>query len=316
MGFSFLFYFSIASADSYIVEKSDFYPALDIHEVSQVLYSHGFNEFDLSKRGQILSGAMDQIYFNINASDEIGILKLDLKLISNSKILQLSDREFVCHAQTSRGRSFSLYLKGRSQQDFSSICNSFANSKKSSRSATFLHFLIPEVMAANAGGCELGPTTAKNFREIRGRLSANLIVQKFGTCLTRFLQGSASTFTGVVSSIEALKDPVELWRKISVEAIAMKNFVLHMQSEITDAIEATANLDGELILHAYCHLLGEMGTSIGITALTGVGLVKLGAQFTQGLMKMVRTKSLFSRLNDLKRAGQIKAAKEILSCGT
>jgi hypothetical protein len=118
------------SAQYYKIEKSDKFSALDIYEVSQKLNSYGFFETDLKRKGHIFKTPIDQMYLHSSGDDKKAVLILDLRPNHNEKILKISDTEFVCHAETKRGRSFSLYMKMAETKEFLSICNYFINKKK------------------------------------------------------------------------------------------------------------------------------------------------------------------------------------------
>ncbi len=303
-----------AFADRYKSVASDYYPALDLNEVSNKLYSFGLIEFDLSRKGHMLNGSFDQIFFDELQKNETAVLRLDIALESGLAKLKLSENEFVCHAETSRGRKFALYLKGRNEREFNKICNSLT--KRHSMGAKFrlLKYLVPDAKAADFTSCDQKPNSAQHLGAVTATVADSVFAQRLGTCFTQSINGAKNYFNGLADTAKLFLEPEKLWKNISEQAIALKNFVINIRSELTKLSEQITNLDPELILHYGCQLAGESLVTAGAGALTGFGLAKLATLFSNSLVKLNALTPVFERLNALKKKGHGKIAKEIISC--
>ncbi len=311
-----LFIFSSLSwAVGYKIFTSSFYPALDIYEVSTALADFQFDELDLSQKGRVFSEGIDQIYFNPNNKNDLAVLKLDLEYQSSERFLKLSESEFVCHGKTRRGRSFSLFVKGRSEAAFSKICKSVTTKTVSAARFKLYNLLWEQAFAANGSAC----SGVKNFRDsisnLQNRLSESPIMQKLGTCLAESFRGAKGVFEGIRDGFQSLlSSPRDLWSEIKEQASALLNFVGHLKEEVVQLVQGLGDLDMDLAINLGCNLGGELLASSLVAAVTGVGLVKLSAALGQALLKLNGMKSIFARLNQLKSLGKAGIAKDILSC--
>ncbi len=303
-----------ALALSYSVENSEFYPALDINEISQNLSKHGFYEVDLRRVGKFMNTNIDQLYLHSVASDTMAVLKLDIVLNSSQKILNLSESERVCHGRTSRGRNFALYLKGIKLQHFTNICNSFLASATDSRTSILKVFFLNEAHAQSVD-CFDSSDSKFSLAQVQSSIGQSTVIQSLGTCLSAALRGSENTISGIGANfISLMTHPLDLWNELSSQAIALKDFLVHLKDEVIQMKEAFGNLDSELILNLACQLGGEILTSAGIAVLTGAGLAKLSTTLMQAVLKLKSIQSIMARLTQLKKLGQSKFAEEILSC--
>lgn len=304
-------------AQSYQFVKSNEYPALAIYEISQKLAANGFFEIDLKRKGRIFKTPIDQMYLKTGSATNQILLILDLKLNSEARVLRISETEFVCHSQTSRGRPFSLYLKLDSQKEFFEICNSFLSKKNEVHSSRFyqLYRLMASPAHASNPECDVLNPPYKNLTQLKSSLDETSVVQGLGTCLSEVLRGSAQTFSGFKDSlVTLLTNPKNLWAEISAQATALKNFLVHIKDEVIQLKNSLSGLDSDLALHLGCQLGGEILTSIGLGALTGVGVVKLSTTLMQAVLKLKEIPLLLTRLNQMSKAGNTPFAREVLSC--
>ncbi len=321
-----MFFFTIlvcmkAYAGSYQLMKPVDATVMDIYEISQKLAPHGFYEVDLKRKGHIFKTPMDQLYLNTDMSENKAILILDLKFDSNERVLQISDTEFVCHGQTSRDRYFALYLKVSAKNEFVKICNSFSKVPPVKEVSSFkflqLYKLLIRPAFAADGECGEIRNPQSSLLQLKTTIDNSAVIQGLGTCLSEALRGSGQTFSGMKDSlVTLLTNPLELWNEVAQQAVALKNFLVHLKDEVVLLKNSFSNLDPELVLQLGCHLGGEILTSIGIASLTGAGVVKLSATLAQAILKLKGMQSLLTRLNQLKKAGQGHFAKEVLNCVT
>ena len=306
----------LSLADEYLQENSDLYPALDIYEVSQQVFKFGFRELDLKRSGVLLQGSLDQVYFSQQKPDELAILKFDLQLASGQRLLKISANEFICHGKTSRNRAFSLYVKGRSASDMTTICGSLSRSLKCQS-----RFYIHKLLFSEAQASELSPTCSESrapkqiISNLQGQVQESVLVQQLGTCLASGLRGSKDSIREIKNGLQdLLKNPQALWSELSAQGRALLEFVRHLESEMISLKKTLSDLNNDLILEIGCHLGAEVLASVGLSALTGAGVLKLSVTMEQAVMKLKNMKSIFSRLNKLALAGKAKIAKEVLSC--
>lgn len=301
-------------ADTYKPIPSDYYAALDLSEVANKLYPFGLVELDLSRKGQISDSLIQQIYFNENQRNEMAVLKLDIALESGATKLKLSEQEFVCHAKTSRGRNYALYLKGRSEADFDSLCSVLVKQPATTAKFQWVKLMISDAQAADMAACDQKPKLNQHLVAVTASVSDSIFAQRLGTCVTQSLSGMKNYAIGLIDTAQLLMNPEKLWASLSEQASALKSFVLNIRSELTQLSQQLGNLDSELILHYGCQMAGQTLAAAGAGALTGVGFLKLGSLFSQSLVKLNSMKPLFERLNALKRKGKGEVAKEIMSC--
>lgn len=307
-----LFFTSLQSfAMTYSLEKTEFQAAMDIYEIAQKMSAHGFYEIDLRRQGHFLNSDFDQMYLHSIDKTKMAVLKLDLVLNSSEKVLIISEHEFVCHAQTSRGRHFALYLIADNATKFMAVCDSFL--KKNNVSNLIYRLIVNEAQAGNLDNCFR--SEGSQTKDFQTSIMQSSIVQGLGTCLSSALRGSVNTFSGVNDSLVALfSNPTELWKELSQQAIALKNFLTHLKDEVVLLKNTLGSLDSELILQLGCQLGGEILSSMALTALTGAGMAKLLTTFMQAVVKLKSMTSLMARLTQLKQLGQLQMAKEVLSC--
>ena len=298
---------------SYKHMQSDLYPFMDIHEITQKLNQDNFLEMDRSKKGNIFNNSFDQIYFNTAKPEQLAILKFDIQLDNAQKILKISDTEFVCHGQTSRDRDFALYIKGPRQHQFEKICQSVT--EKSTFS--FRKYLIKNLIST-AQADELCPAKNLNLNHIASvatEISQNVLAQKIGTCAVDAVRSALKTYKGAVDgAVSILTNPLELWHQISEQAIALKDFVMNLKSEVMGLYESLKTMDTEMILAVGCQLAGELLASASLSALGGAGIVKLTQKLVQIFNKLKNSKTLISRLSVLSKSGKSETAREVLSC--
>lgn len=310
-----VFFLSRVHAQTYTVSPSQLYPALDIYEVSQVLAQFSFFELDKKRKGSAFNSLSDQIYLSHVHENELALLKLDLRYEAGG-ILKISETEFVCHSRTSRGRDFALYIRGKTQSQFFEICKSFKNERAANSKFELMKYVISPAEAANSICSGGSPDARKSIEELRRTVDNSAVIEGIGTCLSSFVKGAVSSATGAIDGLaQILSNPLELWNQITQQAIAIKNFVLHLKDEVIKIKESIGSLDSEFIAQMACHLGGEVLMSVGLSALAGAGAAKLALTFTQALQKIKSIQSIFSRLNQLKQLGKTHLAKEILSCG-
>jgi hypothetical protein len=298
---------------SYKSAPSDLYPYLDIHEISQKLKPYQLLEMDLKKQGNIFNNSFDQLYFNPQDQNQLAILKLDIRLDSNQKILKLSDTEFVCHGQTARDRSFSLYMKGNKLSEFQKVCADL--NKKTVFS--FKKYLLDNVVTTAQAQVEC-PDENINLNDI-SRVSANLtdsvLAQKISTCAIDAVRSALKTYKGAVDgAVSILTNPLELWDQISQQARALKDFVMNLKSEVMGLYSAMKNMDTELIWTIGCQLAGELLAGASLSALGGAGIVKLTQKLVQIFNRLKDSKTLIARLSQLSKKGKTETAQGILSC--
>lgn len=306
----------LSLADEYLQENSDLYPALDIYEISQQVFKFGFRELDLKRSGALLHGSLDQVYFHQQKSDEFAILKLDLKLASSDTLFKISADEFVCQGKTSRNRAFSLYVKGRTQAQVTKICGPFSRSLKS-QSRFYIHKLFFNEAQASSSACFDSNVPKQMISSLQGQLQGSILMQQLGTCLSNGLLGGKESILEMKNGLQdLLKNPRALWSELSAQGRALLEFVRHLESEMISLKKTLSDLNNDLILEIGCHLGGEVLTSIGLSALTGAGVLKLSVTMEQAVIKLKSMKSIFSRLNKLALTGKGKIVKEVLSCET
>lgn len=314
-----IFFCTDVFAQSYQYKKSDEYPAMAIYEIGQKLALSGFFEVDLKRKGHILKTPIDQMYLKYGSSTNQAILILDLKLNSQDRVLRISETEFVCHSETSRGRPFSLYLKVDTQKEFFEVCNLFLNKKSnvhSSKLYQLYQFMINPAYASNTD-CNETKLPYENLTQLNSSLEESTVIQGLGTCMSEVLRGSTQTFSGFKDGLlTMLTNPKELWHEISQQATALKNFLVHIKDEVIQLKNSLSGLDSDLALHLGCRLGGEILTSIGLGALTGIGVAKLSTTLIHAVLKLKEIPLLLTRLNQLKKMGNSPFAKEVLSCVT
>ncbi len=302
-------------AFQYKIQSSDYYPAIDINEVTHILSSHELIEFDLKKKGNFFLGQMDQIYFNLSHLDQFAILKLDLVPNASEKIFKLSNNEFVCHSKTSRNRAFSLYVIGKSYDNFLKICNSFSSErKKILQSNLLLRLFFSEVHAGE--NCSLWQNLVGSVTELKNNLNNSLMMQRLGTCISESARGAGGVFTGFKDNFASLltTSPQNLWSELSLQAKNILDFVTHLKNELVELKNNFSDLDNELLISLVCHVGGEFLSSTALFALPGYGAIKLSSTIGSALMRLKGTKSLIHRLNDLRKEGKGHIAREVLNC--
>jgi guanylate kinase len=298
---------------SYKEAKSDLYPFMDIHEITQKLNEDNFLEMDQSKKGNIFNNSFDQIYFNTVNSNKLAILKFDIQLDTSQKILKISDTEFVCHGQTSRDRYFALYIKGQKRNEFEKICHRI--NQKSSFS--FRKYLIQNLMSeAQADeSCQAKNSNLNHIASVSTEITQNVLMQRIGTCAVDAVRSALKAYKGAVDgAISILKNPLELWHQISQQAIALKDFVMNLKSEVMGLYENLKTMDTEMILAVGCQLAGELLASASLSALGGAGILKLTQKLVQIFNRLKNSKTLLSRLSVLSKSGKSETAREVLSC--
>lgn len=305
-----------AWAQSYQYVQTEEYPVMAIYEIGQKLAAQGFYEVDLKRKGHIFQTPMDQLYLPIGSTKSQAVLILDLKFSSHEKYLKLSENEFVCHAETRRGRPFSLYMKVESSREFYKICNSFAKQSFAGNSKIKLFFgLMSQAAYAADPGCKVQTSSRQNLNQLNSVLDESAVIQGLGTCLSEVVRSSANAFSGFKDSlVQMFANPQDLWKEISAQANALKNFLVHIKDEVVQLKSALKGLDSDLILHLGCQLGGEVLTSVALGVLTGAGFVKLSAVLAKAVMKLNEVPLLLSKLNFLNKSGNGPLAREVLSC--
>lgn len=307
----FLAQFSFAL--SYKSAPSDLYPYMDIHEISQKLKTNQLLEMDLKKKGNIFNNSFDQLYFNPQNQNQFAILKLDIRLDSDQKILKLSNTEFVCHGQTQRDRYFSVYMKGYQFSEFQKICTGL--NKKTVFS--FKKYLLANVVTTAQAQVDC-PDENKNLNDISlvtTKLTDSVLAQKISTCAIDAVRSALKTYKGAVDGVVSiLTNPFELWDQISQQAIALKDFVLNLKSEVMGLYSAMKNVDTELIWTIGCQLAGELLAGASLSALGGAGIVKLTQKLVQIFSRLKESRTLIARLSQLSKKGKTETAQGILSC--
>lgn len=300
------------------------YAFQDINSVGRVLSQYGFIEFDLKRKGSVVESFIDQIYLNPKSKSELAVLTLDLSLSSKEKILKLSSSEFVCHSQTSTGRHFALYVKGKSTRETNEICHKLQmGSSNSFARSVFKPFnYLSQIFIAEASAkedCAPKNTTLAAIGELSTELNESILVQRLGTCLSHTLNGAIGSAQGLSDQLKKtfsalLKNPRELWNEISEQATALKEFVWHIKTEVMQLKQALQEADMEMLMDVGCQFAGEFLVTTGLSALTGAGLVKLSLGFKNMFEKLKNSKTLFARLKELKSKGKGQLAKGVLSC--
>jgi len=308
------------AAESYSVLKSDLYPFLDLNEIEQVLYSEGLIPLDSKKNGSLTGPFTDQVFLNPHQiHNQFAAVKLDISFSSQKKILNLADQEFVCHAQTSRKRSFALYVHGYSLSQVQKICNQFLNQRSQFSKMEFLQKIFISPAQAGTDLCLTQPVVMFAVQGLSKALSESEIVSRLGHCLSTALKSATGSVTGLADSLknsfdQLLKNPTELWSEVKKQVVAVKDFIVHIKEEVTSLKQALTDLDSEMILHLGCQVAGEIIAGMGVGALTGAGMAKLSSRLLQIVLNLRKSKTLLSRLNDLVRGGRSEMAKKVLSC--
>ena len=286
---------------------------MDIHEISQKLIKSNFFEMDRSKKGNIFNNSSDQIYFNPENLNQIAILKLDIYLNQQNRVLKISDTEFVCHGQTSRDRHFALYIKGQKINEFLKICKDVNKRPVFSFKKYLLQNLISTARADDF--CQSKNSNLNHISNVATEISENILVQKIGTCAVDVVRSAFKTYKGTVDGAASiLMNPNELWQQISQQAIAFKDFVMHLKTEVMGLYSAMKNIDTEMILALGCHIAGELLASASLSVLGGAGIVKLTQKLVEIFNRLKSSQNLITRLSTLSKSGKPETAREILSC--
>lgn len=312
--FLILFISRLGSALAYHSVASDLYPFLDIQEISQKLGVFQFFEMDLTKKGNIFNNSFAQAYLNAENVSQVAILKFDLQLDSGQTILKLSDSEFICHGKTSRDRFFSLYTKGQKFSDFEKVCARLNEKTIFSFKNFLIKKIVPDAQAAKAT-CPGDNPNLNDLAAVSNQLTELTFTQRISTCAIEAVRSALKTYTGAVEgAVSIVTNPSELWAQISQQALALKEFVLHLKSEALALFNSMQNMDGELIISLGCQLAGELLASSSLAALGGVGFAKLTQKLVQIFNRLSSNTTLLARLSNLARKGHPETAKGILSC--
>jgi len=320
-----LFFFNLSVlAEVYQYSPRADYAFQDINIISKSLQRFGFLEFDLKRSGASNGYNIDQMYINPRAENELAVLILDLSLSSKEKILKLSSSEFVCHGQTNAKHNFSLYVKGKSPREFNELCSGLQSNFLKKFSGNLLKPInyFSQVFLSKAQAevsCAPQDTAFAAVGRLSHELNESVIIQRLGTCLSHTLKGAVGGAQGLSESLKytftaLLKNPRELWNEISEQAAALKNFVLHIKTEIMQLKQAIHEADTEMLMDVGCRFAGEFLVTAGLSALGGAGFVKLSLGFKNMFEKLKNSKTLFSRLKELKSKGNGHLAQEVLSC--
>lgn len=308
-----LFLSNFAHAITYKSSSSELYPYIDILELSKIMKKFNFLEMDLNKKGNIFNNSFDQWYINSKDLNQIGILKFDLDLDTKQQVLKISENEFVCHGQTSRGRDFAFYVKGKSESQFKNICQQLTKKEIFS----FRKYLLKNLLrvASAQTSCDKNNTNLNQLSNIASDISQSVLAQKISTCAVDAVRAALKTYKGTVDGVASiLTNPIELWHQISQQAEALKDFVMNLKTEVMGLYNSVKNLDPELIWTLACQLGGELLASASLSALGGAGLVKLTQKLVQIFSKLKNSNTLLTKLSVLSKLGKSQTAKEILSC--
>lgn len=309
----------------YVFRQSTKASPLDIDETNAILNAYGFSELDHSKKGQIVKGGYDQLYFDLADPKKMAILKFDLYLNTQESLIRLNLTDFVCHGQNSRGRDFALFVSGEKEATFNKICHQLRNPYKQSHSKYFLKidFLLQNVISkAFAGDFENSKCThqSQNYGNGLSELTQNLnetkIFQQLGTCVSSALRGGTDFFKGSYDSVTHLfnSSPEQLWNELKQQVVEIKNFVLNLKSEVVKMVNGLKNLNSDLIVKLGCEMAGSFLAEKGLTAIVGLGAFTLVTLLKQATQRIGSMESLFSRLNQLQKLGKSHLAEEVLSC--
>jgi hypothetical protein len=314
-----LFLGSISLAWNYEFHPSTKYNGLDLYEISSELKKNSFFEMDLTRSGRIASLHLDQIYLNEKNKDDFAVVIFDLQAAPNEKKINFSGNQLVCHAKTSQGRNFAIYFSNKKLSEGVSYCES----GHSSAARAVFNQIIPRAAATDCAS--VNTEYAKNVTQIRDAMlgSGQWLLQKMGTCLLQAKSGGdqavQSFADGVGNFGETIKNltsltPEKLWEKVSEKALAFKNFVSNISSEVKSLIQNFKNLDPELIMSAVCKSAGESFVSGLIFAGVAGVAAKIAISVAKFALQLKNLTAVFERLNHMKALGRVDLANGILSC--
>lgn len=311
---------TFATAEGYRLDAGPENSQVDLFLFNQEMEPHNFFPMDLTHKGSI--GDFDQIFFDRNNFNNFAVLKMDLAYLGAPGLMQLSEKDYVCHGSFTNNRSFALFTTGVDKELVGKICNQVNlaknDIKKNHYSKSFLIYSMLMTSAQAQATCkDKVVQNIGSMQNVSTQFSTQVAIQKLGTCLSDALRGAGNVFTGMFDGVKSLftTSPKELWNGIKKSATEFKNFIVNIKDEMIKLKNSFSQLNNDLILSIGCTLVGEMITSAGISALTGAGAAMMSAKIIKTINRMGKLKHLFDRLNKLSFLGKGKFAQKVLSCG-
>lgn len=316
----FLFYSIHGLCQGYQLQASPDNSQVDIYLFSQQMNDFNFIPMDISYRGSFFGNDVDQIYFDRNNHQHYAVLKFDLSYLGKKGVMQLSEKDYVCHGQFSNGRPFALFSTGIEKNRMQKICHQTSiNQNHSSRnylfkSNVFASFFLPQALAQSTCPQKNSFSSLKVTSSI---FTSEMIIQKIGSCVADALRGAKGSLGGMLSGVKNLftTSPKELWSELKQNVSGISQFVLNIKNEMIKLKKSLSQLDFDLILSLGCQIGGEIITSMGVSALTGAGITMLSKRMVELVSRTGKLNHLFERLNKLSRFGNKKLAEKVLSCG-
>jgi hypothetical protein len=302
-----------------IIGNSKQVSLLALAEFQDYFSRQSFWSVDRSNTGRFAALGADQVFVSSNLQQVI-YLKLGLVPKPFSEWIDVAGGT-AFHGKSADNSPFALFFEGISKKEAASLVAGL-RMKRQSAKADLLSLLLPRAHAASAT-C----FTATSLAAVTAAAASTTAItgfQTLTTCALSALDGAKETAIGPLESLKRFaEDPSAFWENTKKSFRQLADFVTHIQTEMAELNEALRKgVDPEIIAQIGCTIVGEVVTSVGITAITGGAAAAATAKaLTSASLMIARVAKMKNALVALSRAKQAKgslsvsnALKGMVSC--
>lgn len=268
-----------------------------------------FQKFDLTTlTQQNLSAAgrrFDAIYVDSRFQKKL-LLKAGLGVPENieGQILVEPNLDLLAFHFKFDGTPYLLIALNFSKEDFQKIVSPWIKQKYS-----ILWWLAPQPVFANEN-CYESPQPWSRLISVKSDIEQNSILRSVGRCGADAIARATQSANDTLDFFKNLAtNPKKVWQEIKASADELTNLTLNFRVEISSLFESLTGLTEEQKVQLACSISGSILTK----ALTGGGVLSLGALLPKMIQQLKKVGALLKEISSIEKKGVLLPNKSFLT---